>query len=76
MLAVQLSESLRSADEGRAGDLPAEVIAIDETHVTKTPERSVSFNRDVHVKRIGESRQITPYEKKKNGKFPEGVLLD
>lgn len=34
----------------------------------KPAERSVSFNRDVHVKRIGESyHAITPY----NGTFPD-----
>ncbi|XP_043278354.1 uncharacterized protein blo isoform X2 [Venturia canescens] len=62
---VQRSESLRSANEGETGDLPSEVHTasiVVETRLStagspvatrKLPERSVSFNRDVHVKRIG-----------------------
>lgn len=57
---IQRTDSLRSAIEGgKASHNSTE--KIDSLHEATSPsgwkptERSVSFNRDVHVKRIGES---------------------
>lgn len=58
MLTIQRSDSLRRGE----GCNPPSTHLLDpimsEASVTmwKPAERSVSFNRDVHVKRIGESR--------------------
>ncbi|XP_023290657.1 uncharacterized protein LOC105695406 [Orussus abietinus] len=50
---IHRSDSLRSTLEaGRERRMPAEISAA-AAPAGKTPERSVSFNRDVHVKRIG-----------------------
>lgn len=57
MLTIQRTESLRRGEGCNPPGTHLLPPIASEASEWKPAERSVSFNRDVHVKRIGESRQ-------------------
>jgi len=82
MLTIQRSELLRGGEGCNPPGTHLLPPVAPRASVSEPAERSVSFNRDVHVKRIGESRQyhtIQNYDiscKAERERSKEMALLD